>query len=194
MIIPDANACWATCAMPGLKKPNLLVVGVGHSGTSAVTRMIGGLGWNMPCADDAFAEHVQVRECNTWAIKNGGLPDLAQQVVDDLFMHQPWVVKDPRFAVTLHLWQPLFAAAGELPSVLWLTREFQQVCESYRSRGELVAFGDDLVPGICWCEGESGVSVEELYASCARQVARWPGPVLHFEYERVTSATAVWSS
>jgi hypothetical protein len=74
-------------------KPCLVVLGVGHSGTTVLTKMLCGLGWNAADADAAYGESCSVRKLNRWVEKTGQLPiRRAQEVLRKL--PEPWVIKD----------------------------------------------------------------------------------------------------
>ena len=170
-------------------RPNLLVYGVGHSGTSILTRMLLALGWSAGAEEEdaaqgldlPYAENVSVRDCNRAALEGGTLPGEAPAVLAAL--RAPWVVKDPRFVVTLSLWPAAFAEAGlELPVLIWITRDVEAVRESYRRRGEAA----DGLPGTF------GRTLDELLRSAAENYESWPGAKIRVAYEDLAVATALF--
>lgn len=165
-------------------RPNILVVGVGHSGTTIVTRLLATLGWQLGDADERFAEHGPLRAANRYALQHDQLPAAAIEALDMLDTHPPWAAKDPRFSVTLHLWAPLFQSRSGLPLVLHLTRDPAAVAASYLKRNELVRGR----PGNTWNGSSRGMTVDEQYASLASQLARWPGPIVTLAYEQLAAA------
>ena len=124
-LLPELNPIVADA------QANVLVVGVGHSGTSVVTRMLAALGWQAADADEEFAECVPMREANDYALLHGQLPESAREYAGRLFARRPWVAKDPRLCVTLPLWWPLFRSE---PVVLHLEKSRDEVEESYLRR------------------------------------------------------------
>ena len=83
-------------------RPNILLFGVGHSGTSIVAKIIRALGWNLGEAD-GFSENVAVRGINAQLL-GGRIPE-PQKVLGLLRdLPAPWLVKDPRFVLTLEHW------------------------------------------------------------------------------------------
>ena len=109
-------------------KPCIIVLGVGHSGTTVLTKMLQGLGWNSADADIQFGESRTVRRLNRWVEKTGQLPvKYAQKVIEKL--PQPWVIKDPRFVKTLHEWTPLFQTMDQKP-VLLRVRATAKACSA----------------------------------------------------------------
>src|SRR5262245_49578120 len=87
-------------------RPNILLFGVGHSGTSIVAKMIRTLGWNLGGAD-GFGENVAVRAVNIRIL--GKHPVDASETVRVLEqLPSPWLLKDPRFVLTLERWIPIF--------------------------------------------------------------------------------------
>lgn len=91
-------------------RPNIVILGVGHSGTTVLARMLGALGWSLAETDEDYAEPPKVRELNTEAKRSGQLDTSAYRALPRA---TPWVVKDPRFVWTLDLWRPHFTRAGE---------------------------------------------------------------------------------
>jgi hypothetical protein len=82
-------------------RPNIVVLGVGNSGTTIVTKMLHALGWQAADADETFAESVRFREINESGDFSGAAEYLAS-------LPQPWAIKDPRLVRTLgigsHSW------------------------------------------------------------------------------------------
>jgi hypothetical protein len=171
--------------------PNLVVVGVGHSGTTIVTQMLGKLGWNMPSADARYAEHTGVREANGAALSHDILPAKATSVVRALVNHKPWVIKDPRFTVTLHLWDHLFAKC-ELspPTLVWVQKDLKAVKRSYIKRKEVLGRGQ---PGNKWAGATRGITVDEQWRAIEDQVKTWSGPVFELKYEQLTALSAMFT-
>jgi hypothetical protein len=165
-------------------RPNLVVFGVGHSGTTIVAKMLFALGWHAgeaaDAADDEFAENVSIRDCNCHVLDHEEMPAHASALVARL--PRPWAVKDPRFVLTLPRWQGAFAACGTMPTLLWLTRELDEVKRSYLRRHEM--HGD--VPG------GHGKTVDELWEAAGRHYAGWPGPKMRLAYEAVDAAAALF--
>ncbi len=91
--------------------PNLVVAGVGHSGTTILTRILGILGWTLPGVVDSFLEHREIRKLNQQIVTGANFDrERAVAVLHDLEQHQSWAVKDPRFALTLNRWRQLVSA------------------------------------------------------------------------------------
>ncbi len=148
------------------RKPNIIILGVGHSNTSITTRQIAALGWNLGDADQEYAESVGVRAVN----QNGFDIDSAKIALEKL--PQPWVVKDPRFARTLSHWIPAFAPYR--PLLAWITKDLAVVKKSYRTRGETDA------------------RVDELFANCQKHFDAWPWPKAQVRAEDVAAAVAMF--
>lgn len=156
------------------EKPCMIVFGVGHSGTTVVTRMLNGLGWNAADADQEFFESCSIRELNKLVLKSGKLPaDRARKVLDSL--PKPWVIKDPRFVSTLHHWLPLFASMDRKPVLLKLRRDRQSMLGSYSRRQ---------------APGDFVQRVDQLLQLAEGQYDRWPWGRLTVEYERLAQAIA----
>jgi hypothetical protein len=157
------------------ERPNLLVFGVGHSGTTVVTRMLIRLGWNAGPADEEYAEHVSIRELNEIAWRTGRLDrERARELVRQL--PAPWVIKDPRFVNTIEQWLHVFEEFR--PCLLWLVRDLDEVRRSYRRRGE--------GPRV------RGKTVEETFRMAEQAYRRWPWTKLRVDYEQVRAAVSVF--
>ena len=168
-------------------RPNVLVVGVGHSGTSVVTRMLAALGWQAADADEEFAECVPMREANDYALVHGQLPESAREYAGRLFARRPWVAKDPRLCVTLPLWWPLLRVSE--PVVVNLEKSREKVEESYLRRGA-ARRGNDVT--MRWVRGSRRYTIGELYDQLQHSLAHWPFPVMRLQYEQVMAACSLF--
>ncbi|MDZ4782565.1 MAG: hypothetical protein SGJ19_20150 [Planctomycetia bacterium] len=164
-------------------RPNLLLLGVGHSGTSVTAKLLGTLGWNLGEVD-GFSENVVIRRRNAELLsgKRPDLQNLAQSFAD---LRSPWLVKDPRFVLTLDQWLPVFQAlpAAERPTLLHLTRDIQKVQRTYLAYGEVV-------------EGAPGMyrhTVQELSEIALRAYGTWPFAKLHLEFEQIVAAAKAFN-
>ncbi|QDT05461.1 Glycosyl transferase family 2 [Rubripirellula lacrimiformis] len=152
--------------------PSLIVLAVGHSGTTIVTRMLQQMGWNLGPADQEFAEHATIRDLNERYIQTGrwdGRAALA--ALQEL--PQPWVIKDPRFVSTLHRWLPVIAKLASKPTLLQLRRDRDALRASYRRRG---------------APGDLDFRLDQMIRDRDRQYDRWPYARLTLEYESVAAA------
>lgn len=167
------------------ERANLLIYGVGHSGTTILTKMLFAVGWSQggppENVDDQFSEHMAIRACNRHALTYGQLPPNAGEVFAHL--ESPWAVKDPRFVQTLPLWQELLLNLGQtLPVVVWIIRSIEEVKSSYLRRGELVK-GEP---------GTHGRSVEALWSLASQHYDRWRGPKLSLHLDQIRNAAAMF--
>ena len=160
-------------------RPDVVVLGVGHSGTSILAKMLHGAGWQAGDADVEYSESVSVRSLNGACLRHGWLDrDAATRSLAKL--PSPWCVKDPRFVTTLDKWLPIFADMSHPPLLVWITRDSDAVAASYVSRGEAPV---DSVHGL----------VAERLASAGRQYALWPWRKVAVEYERLAEAAGLFS-
>ncbi len=156
--------------------PPVIVLAVGHSGTSVVTRMLQGLGWSLGKVDKVFAEHIEIRRLNRTIIDHGKLDcQAAKNALSSL--PNPWAVKDPRFVQTLDHWLPHFAQLECKPVLLRLRREPEATQASYERRG---------------APGDVRRRVEQLARSRDRLYQRWPWRRLTLEYENIAAAAAMF--
>src|SRR6185437_9108184 len=87
---------WNEAAQHG--RPNVLVYGVGHSGTTILTRMLFALGWNSADADEQYAESVSIRDLNRRLLSDRGKEiDRSGLTAALSALPDPWALKDPRF-------------------------------------------------------------------------------------------------
>lgn len=161
--------------------PNIVVFGVGHSGTSVVTKMIRSLGWNTALheqdLDVEFFEHISVRQLNEATIRGGRLDlDAAREELEKL--PTPWVLKDPRFVVTMHQW--LEAFSDHQPLLLWLVREPESVKASYRRR-QVAPQGEPIT---------RGRTIDEALQDTADIYYAWPWQKLRLKFEDIATAAA----
>lgn len=162
-------------------RPDIVVFGVGHSGTTLVASMLFALGWNRGAtahaADEEYCEHIEIRECNRHALAHGALPANAASVLAGL--KTPWAIKDPRFVITLPLWQPLLGSRADRSIVLlWITKDLEQVKRSHELRGE-------LHNGVA---GSHGHTVDDLWQCAKTYYEQWPGPKVSLSYESLADA------
>jgi hypothetical protein len=96
--------------------------------------MLEALGWNLGQDLDAeFAEHVPIRQLNHCFLETGVFDfDTATSLVSELA--KPWALKDPRFAMTLPQWYPVFGPHE--PVLVWITKDRALVRQSYVRRRE----------------------------------------------------------
>ncbi|NOX55579.1 MAG: glycosyltransferase [Planctomycetes bacterium] len=164
-----------------VKPPNVVVCGIGHSGTSIVTRMIAELGWHLGPADH-FAELPAVRAINDRLIRSPRHP-VPQERMRELLqsLPEPWVIKDPRFVHTIDRW--IGVMQPYRPCLLWITRDLDEVAASYRRRGE----------GGPGAEVRSrGKTLTELWAMCASAWEAWPWSRVRISYEQLTAAVGLF--
>ena len=114
--------------------PPVVILAVGHSGTTVTTRALQRLGWNLGDADCEYAEHRLCRRINQFIEKSGRVP---RRVMARMLsqLPSPWVLKDPRFVQTLHHWLPAFELVDPKPVLLCLRRDREAMHQSYERRG-----------------------------------------------------------
>jgi len=163
-------------------RPNLVLLGVGHSGTTVVSRMLEEMGWNTHGVGDPWGEPPSIRAINDQIIRMGVFEGAeAQDVLANL--REPWAIKDPRFALTLDKWAGLLTSSPTCTVLLWLTRDREEVAQSYRARGEVNSQGEPTA---------FGMTVDQLLHRAWRQFSAWPGPKLQIGYEEIERAFSVF--
>lgn len=148
-----------------IDRPNIVLLTVGHTGSSIAMKLLEQFGWNLGDADDEYGESVSVRTCNQrrdWSDAAGVLAALPR----------PWSIKDPRFCEWLDEWKP--ALQRYRPTLVWLTRDPEAVAESYRRRGESLAL------------------LTRRHGAAQRHWDSWTGPKIRIDYSQLTAAAAMF--
>lgn len=166
-------------------RPNIIVFGVGHSGTTLLAKMLFSLGWSQgessDAADEEYGEHRAIRQCNRCVLEHQAIPPEAGSVLQAL--KSPWAIKDPRFVLTLPSWQPVFASVlGQLPMLLWIIKDLEEVKQSHAIRGEML--GDQ--------PGSHQHTVDDLWQLAVTHYENWPGPKLRVCYRQIVAAATLW--
>jgi len=115
---------------PTAEPPCIVLLTVGHTGSTVVAGLFDALGWHLPDNDPEYNEPRAIREANV-AILRGENVDCHRIIAD---LPRPWLIKDPRFSQTLEQWLP--ALAEVKPLLVWLERDEANVRASWESRGE----------------------------------------------------------
>lgn len=132
---------WRFQAEPGISKrssavpvatlPNIVLLTVGHTGSTVVAGLFAVMGWKLPDNDPEYNEPRKIRTSNANYLRTGSPIDAAQLLRD---LPSPWLLKDPRFCETLECWLPAFSKSK--PLLIWLDRDESLVRASYESRDE----------------------------------------------------------
>jgi len=181
--LPMNNTVSQYLASVGLpEKPPIVVLGVGRCGTTILTRMLMKLGWKCPLADQEFAEHADLRAINDAVITTGQWDDYrARQLVNTL--PPPWIIKDPRLAITLDKWKPMLP---DDPMLVWISRDLDDVRESLKAKGWGRPVGEEVML--------RGRSIADLEALCQKHYDGWQGPKLHIQYEQLHAAMSLFDT
>lgn len=162
------------------EKPNVVILGVGHSGTSVLAKMLFAAGWSASDADEEFGENVAFRAMNEnfgprwWLDRRRARALLAE-------LGEPWVLKDPRLVSTMPAWLEHFATVERPPLLVWIRRNPADVADSYGRRGELP-------------RDEAFSIVAERVRKCQKHFLAWPWPKLAIDYEQLGAAISLFSA
>lgn len=160
-------------------RPPIVVLGVGHSGTTILTKMISVLGWTVPDNDADYYEPKEIRDANIALLS--GVPVDTVGLVRKL--KAAWLVKDPRMVVTLPQWTEAIATTASKfgsPLLVWIVRDSCEVAKSYERRGEPTS------------DSHGGMSVADLEALAFRRYQEWPWAKVQFKYEDLAAAIGLW--
>lgn len=161
-------------------RPNLVIFGVGHSGTTILAKMLVALGWHVPNNDERYFEDAKARELNQQLLANRPA-DLERHLRT---LTPGWVMKDPRQVLTLPRWTKAMAAvsaAVEPPVLVHIRRNTEEVLKSYDRRGEN------------WRRSHGRRSVLELIEIAERQFQAWPWHRVQLDYEALATAAGLFS-
>lgn len=160
---------------------NVIVLGVGHSGTTILTKMLHSLGWNISHDNDPeYFEPVTFREANKFILKNKTLPENVDSLLGAI--PSPWAIKDPRLTTTLSHWIAAFKKYD--PLLLWIQRDIEEVVKSYERRGELDANG---------LFAETEATVQGMFRRAEKGFTEWSGHKMIVRYEDIQAAISLWS-
>ena len=171
------------CRIPPMKfiddlelKPCVVVMGVGHSGTSILAKMLHAAGWEPGDADRPYGESLSIRDLNIQIQKTGEFPDqTAQKLLTQL--PRPWAIKDPRFVMTLHHWLPVFSELERPPVLVRIVRDPRDVEASYHRRN---------------VRGDIRAMVQQRIEMCQNQYENWPWMRMTIQYEQLGRAAALF--
>lgn len=157
-------------------KPSVVVIGVGHSGTSILAKMLHAAGWDPGDADRPYGESFAIRDINMETQKTGLFPEeKARAVLARL--PRPFAIKDPRFAMTLHHWLPLFLEMESPPALVRIQRDPDEVEKSYARRN---------------VRGDLRNMIQQRTEMCQKQYENWPWMRMTIEYEQLGQAAALF--
>lgn len=173
-------------------RPNIIVFGVGHSGTTVLARIINTLGWNIKGPRTSVdtthwecANMVEVNAAYLGEIQDGkrtdrcepGSAEFREGDARYIFKHlpKPWVVKDPRLVWCFDQWLRVFEdTLEELPLMVYLTRNSAALARSYSKEGQ---------------PAHTQMLLEEQVRA-QRVFDEYEGPKFHLEFEAIVTAAA----
>lgn len=169
--------------IPGdLATMNVVILTLGRSGSTILSRMLEALGWHLPDAD-RYGEHTGFRHLNQQIIRGAKIsPQACRDLVVDLGARQPWVLKDPRLVCTWVVWQRYLDRQGNL--LVWLTRDLAAVERSLHRQG----WGKASPRGYLL----RGSTLQEAHEECGIHYAAWKGPKARIAYEDLHRAVRLF--
>lgn len=156
---------------PWYGKPDIIVYGVGHSGTSYLSHCFQLMGWKPLDSDEKYHESRTIRKINNDFFRTGVFnQDAAYATLKD---KNGWSIKDPRFVETLPLWLPVFTRLKKHPVLVWIEKDIEDVRKSYEKRGE-------YVNGVA---GVRDLTLEQLYELAESNYNSYPYQKVRIRYE-----------
>src|SRR5690606_37924619 len=127
---------------------------------------------------DEYAENVTFRTFNEALLRGENSVDSRTEFLESL--PEPWVLKDPRFALTDGNWE--FPAGT---SLVWMTRGLKDVEHSIRRQN----WGKESPRGLL----VRGKTLPETQELCRKIFERWEGPKMHLQYEQLQEAVGLFT-
>lgn len=105
---------------------NIMVLGVGHSGTRFLVQLCSHLGWNVGKTDEHW-ELPEVVRINSNRLAFDTIA--AKELINSL--DPPWIIKDPRFIYTLPHWLDIL---NSQPILIHIERNADEILRSHKRR------------------------------------------------------------
>ena len=185
------NSKSQTVSFSELSSRNVIILGVGHSGTTMLSRVLERMGWNLGSdIDEEFAEHVGVRKLNIQLCNNPNfslpIPGCRRMIEH---LQTPWAIKDPRFVFTLDQWREVLKKYN--PILVWIVRNLSDVKDSYSRRGQIDEKGET---NIQYMLSQGAKTIEDVFEKCKEQYDSWIGDKMILSYEKICEAAMYVSS
>ena len=152
---------------------NVLIHGVGHSGTRLFAAMAAALGWNTGKVNGTH-ETKELNRLNKLILRGVGCGKAQKQFLASL--PSPWAIKCTRTVVTLDKWLPLLKPYK--PAMLYVTRHPDAMSKTHRRP---IAAKRSL-----------GHKVSELCEIAREQYDAWPWQKWHVTFEQVARWALQW--
>ena len=149
-------------------RPNILVVGAGHSGTRVIPLMLAKLGWHTGILDE-FGEDPRLWQLND---KPHFDKKAVQKYIDRLA--EPWVIKDTRLCGKLAEGWPTLNLGNLF--VLHISRDTNAIMRSHARRNEVI----------------SQIDVVQKQQKIQQFFNQFNGPKLSITFEQLTAAVAIF--
>lgn len=120
---------------------NIIVYGVGHSGTSILTKMLVELGFSVgKNMDEYHFEDIDARNINEAILSKEMDNDTAKIKIKEFLVNYPqlFVLKDPRFIWTLPIWEEVIQELNIPVFLLSIEKEASKILKSHQKRNEKV--------------------------------------------------------
>jgi hypothetical protein len=185
--------------------PNIIIMGMVHSGTRMFSTILSKLGWNLGDYDEHFIENIPFTRVNKRILcemglggacnirknadtvpdylqlglcdKCGGTANNADQIVDILLdnLESPWVLKDPRIVMTISDYRWQRAIHRVKPLLLYVERDPKRMKKTFDTSNE------DL--NNLW-----GLKFEEMRQKARMEYENYPYAKVFIKYEDVIAA------
>jgi|TARA_Y100000034_G_C6853377_1_gene387433 hypothetical protein len=156
-----------------------VILGVGHSGTTIVVRMLHAMGWKQADSNSNYREMHRACKVNCKYLTSGVFDEAEARV--SVNYEDGWVMKDPRLVITLPLWRDILVEKRVL--LLHIERQIEDVKQSYIDRSLVNRDGEPAL---------YGKTVDELTLLGRQRYEEWEGDKLSLHYDQIAVAASLF--
>ena len=170
-----------------MDKPNLILTGVPHSGTTIVAAMLNAMGWRYDETDSEYKKRYQYK----WVVEaNGALFMRKKEGAKKEMLHilndikkgmdtakKPFVINDPRLIFVLDYWH--FVCETYDAALLMIARPKEALARSYKRRGQYNSRGEP---------GKYQYNIRQMTRIANDAFDKWPGFKVKVNYNKICSA------
>ena len=175
-----------------MNRPTIIIICIGHSGSTPVAKAIQLLGWYYGQQEPKWDRRMEVGKISQMhmdVLSNGqGLSREQSAVYYRCWCRLPigCIVKCPRFCQVMHLFREdiLDEYHGHDPVLFWLERDLDAVKRSFSRRGEWEFRNGSQIEGIF------GNTVDEMHEMCRQGYGDWPRRKKIIQYEGIIESVA----
>lgn len=176
-----------------LVKPNVLISGVPHSGTSIVASMLRAMGWAYEEPDrhsERRSQHRWFTQCCSMLNNHiSGKVKMSDKKLGETLifmrkkvseMKQPFILNDGRTIICMKYWVDILMPYN--PVMIMLCRNKERLKRSFEARSQTLVVNGKTVPG------KYGYDVYGLTDKANEAFDLWPGVKVKVNYDKIVEA------